>query len=468
MDAFSITRRGFLAASAATVLAPRLAAAVPAAASPILLQAQETRFRFPGRSADTTLWSYGGSWPAEVRLRRGETANLLLRNHLKDHTAIHWHGVRVPLAMDGVPYVTQDPVKTGQEFLYTFAPPDPGTFFFHPHCMTVEALGRGLAGALIVEDPREDGLFDLDKTLVAKDWRVSGDGSYLTFMTDRGAARAGTFGTLRTVNGGAAPLIAAAPGARVRLRLLNVDVSRIMTLGAEGAKVAVVATDGNACTPFAVDGWRLGPAMRADLALTMPAKAGARVVIHDVWGQDPFPLATLVAEGAPRRGDGAALVLPAAELPEPDLGAAEVFPLSLQAGVSDPALDAWLKDNRFGDEALCRSERLFWAINGKAWPAMDMDKRPSPLAELKAGRSYVAEIANHTQHPHPVHLHGHTFQVIQSSRGPVRRHWADTVLVAPDERVRIAFVAGEPGDWMLHCHIIEHQETGMMGYVRVV
>jgi len=465
-----VSRRGFIAGLAGAAMLPNLIRPRPALAAapgPIVLDARETTLTLPGCQRPTTLWTYGGSWPAEIRLKRGQTAHLLLRNHLKDHTAIHWHGMRVPLAMDGVPYVTQQPVKNGEEFLYSFAPPDPGTFFFHPHCNTVEALGRGLAGAVIVEDPREDGLFDLDRTLVVKDWRVAADGSYLTFMTDRGAARAGTFGTRRSVNGAQAPMIKAPPGARVRLRLLNVDTSRIMTLGAAGAPVSIIATDGNACPPFAIDGWRMGPAMRADLALVMPAKPGATVEIHDIWGQEPFPLATLVAAGKSTPPDRRPLALPPAELPRPDLKTAETFTLSLQAGVSDPALDAWLKDNRFGDDALCRAERLFWAINNKAWPAMDMDKRPPPLAELKPGRSYVAEIVNHTQHPHPVHLHGHTFQVLSSSRGPVRGHWADTVLVAPDERMRIAFVAGEPGDWMLHCHIIEHQETGMMGYVRV-
>ncbi|MBI2240034.1 MAG: multicopper oxidase family protein [Magnetospirillum gryphiswaldense] len=464
------SRRGFLAGLAGAAMVPTLLRPKPVlagATDAFVLDAGETSLTLPGCQNPTTLWTYGNSWPAEIRVKRGETVNFLLRNHLKDHTAIHWHGLRVPNSMDGVPYVTQAPVKTGEEFLYSFAAPDPGTFFFHPHCNTVEALGRGLAGAIIVEDPREEGLFDLDRTLVVKDWRVAADGAYLSFMTDRGAARAGTFGTRRSVNGATAPVIAAPPGARVRLRLLNVDVSRIMTLGATGAEVNVIATDGNACPPFAIADWRLGPAMRVDLALVMPSKPGARVEIQDVWGQEPFGLVRLVAQGAAKAADRRPLVLPTAELPVPDLKSAETFTLSLQAGVSDQALDAWLKENRFGDDALCRAGKLFWAINNKAWPAMDMDKRPPPLAELKPGRTYVAEIANHTQHPHPIHLHGHTFQVIASSRGPTRNHWADTVLVVPDERVKIAFVAGEPGDWMLHCHIIEHQETGMMGYVRV-
>lgn len=98
---------------------------------------------------------------------------------------------------------------------------------------------------------------------------------------------------------------------------------------------------------------------------------------------------------------------------------------------------------------------------------MSHDKKVPPLFELKSGRTYVAEIFNATPHWHPMHLHGHTFKVLRASKTKYRPFWADTVLVGPDERVEIAFVAGEPGDWMFHCHIIEHQETGMMAYLRV-
>lgn len=92
---------------------------------------------------------------------------------------------------------------------------------------------------------------------------------------------------------------------------------------------------------------------------------------------------------------------------------------------------------------------------------------PPPLAELKLGRPYVFELFNGTPHQHPMHLHGHTFRVLRSNRREVVPHLADTVLVAPKERVEICFIADNPGDWMVHCHIIEHQETGMMGYVRI-
>ena len=106
--------------------------------------------------------------------------------------------------MDGVPYMTQPPVEPGESFAYEFTPPDAGTFFFHPHCNTVEQLGRGLAGVLIVEDEAETDLFVADHVVAIKDWRLKPDGAFDVFSTDKGAARAGTFGNVETVNGQAA------------------------------------------------------------------------------------------------------------------------------------------------------------------------------------------------------------------------------------------------------------------------
>ena len=196
-----------------------------------------------------------------------------LVNNLQEHTSIHWHGVRVPNAMDGVPYVTQMPVLPREQFTYAFAPPDPGTFFFHPHCNTVAQLGRGLAGVLVVEGDEQEP-FDDDVVLVLKDWRVAKNGSFLPFLTVEGAARSGSFGTLRTVNGKVAPRIAVPAGANIRVRLVNADSTRVGDLGIGGAMASVIAIDGNAIAPFALETWRLGPAMRLDLALRTPDDGG--------------------------------------------------------------------------------------------------------------------------------------------------------------------------------------------------
>ena len=177
--------------------------------------------------------------------------------------------------MDGVPYMTQPPVEQGQTFAYEFTPPDAGTFFFHPHCNTVEQLGRGLAGVLIVEDEAEQGLFLADHVVAIKDWRLKPDGAFDVFSTDKGAARAGTFGNVETVNGQPHAQLEALENGWVRLRVLNLDVSRIVVLALDGAEGFVIATDGNPLPPVPLKTWKLGPAMRADIAFRMPRQRGA-------------------------------------------------------------------------------------------------------------------------------------------------------------------------------------------------
>ncbi|MBV1897016.1 MAG: multicopper oxidase domain-containing protein, partial [Rhodobacteraceae bacterium] len=105
-----------------------------------------------------------------------------------------------------------------------------------------------------------------------------------------------------------------------------------------------------------------------------------------------------------------------------------------------------------------------WFINGKAANGPIMD----PLLTLPLGTSHIFEMENRTAWPHPIHLHGHTFRVIARNGQPTRHlEWQDTVMMAPREKVDIAFVADNPGDWMFHCHIMEHQAAGMMGVIRV-
>ena len=321
----------------------------------------------------------------------------------------------------------------------------------------------------MVEDPREAGQFDIDRVIAIKDWCVEPSGAFSSFSTDAGAARAGTLGNLRTVNGGEPPTITVSPSARVRLRLVNLDITRTPQLGIKGAAAAIIATDGNACEPFPAQNWRLGPAMRCDIAFQAPADQGTTVQLEDIWGTTPQPLARVVTKGtaaADLRGTGA-IKLPTAELPAPDIAAAQTLSITLQTGLADAKLQDWLRETGLGDDSLCLSERVLWSINSRPWPGMTRDSRPPPLAELTRGKSYVLRMFNGSRYIHPMHLHGHTFRVLGATKRKLPPHWADTVLVMPEERVDIAFVAGEPGDWMFHCHLIEHQETGMMGYFRV-
>ena len=117
--------------------------------------------------------------------------------------------------------------------------------------------------------------------------------------------------------------------------------------------------------------------------------------------------------------------------------------------------------------SLCGTVGTFWAINRQVWPGGDHLNIPPPLATLERGKHYLFELKNLTPHQHPIHLHGHSFMVLRSNIRDLPVHHADTVLLRPKERIEIAFVADNPGDWMFHCHIIEHQDTGMMGLIRV-
>ncbi|WP_189987969.1 multicopper oxidase family protein [Thalassobaculum fulvum] len=445
----------------------------PGPASPttrkVTLTAAErpTRLLGPDHPA-SPLWTYGEQPLTVIRARRGDTLETRLENRLPEHTSVHWHGLRIPNAMDGVPYITQPPVGTGEHFDYRFVLPDTGTFFFHPHCDTVQQVGRGLAGVLVVEGDAPVP-YAADVLCLLKDWRLDeSTGRFLDFLTDSGAAKAGTFGTVRSTNFEATPTVRVPAGRDVRVRILNLDVTRVSQVGVMGAEAAVIAVDGNAVSPFPLTAWRMGPAMRLDVAVRAPAP-GSTATVVDYFAKDPVPLMTLVGDGempaSPGDFDPAPLYAPT--LPEPDLRDAEALPFTF----SSTAVNQTVKTPDGGvidlSRELCLNTATYWAINRQTWPERGHELPPPPLAELTQGRSYVFELRNVTPHMHPIHLHGHTFKVLESNKVDRPVHWADTVLLTPKERVRIAFVADNPGRWMFHCHIIEHQDTGMMGYVTV-
>ncbi|MET0314141.1 MAG: multicopper oxidase family protein, partial [Hansschlegelia sp.] len=439
----------------------------------ISLVAQERPFRLLGPEApESAVWTYGSEPFHLVRLAQGETLSVDFENRLPEHTSIHWHGLRIPNDQDGVPYVTQPPVKPGERHSYRFTPPDTGTFWFHPHCDTVAQLGRGLAGVMVVEGD-ESRPYDADVVVVLKDWRLDEKtGGYLPFSTPRGELRAGTFGTVRTANAAIAPRIALPAGADCRLRLLNLDSTRIGSLGFEDMEAAIVAIDGNPIAPFPLHEWRLGPAMRLDVVVRAPA-LGAEGRLMDFFAAEPVTLATFVGEGeALKTGAFDPAPLTASDIPEPKTKGAERLRLAFATASGgkaalaidddrDPLANALL-------DSLCAASKTNWSMNGQSWPGGDHSKVPAPLFTLKEGRSYVVDLSNETPHVHPIHLHGFTFKVLNSTRADLPVHYADTVLLTPNDRVTIGFVADRVGAWMVHCHLIEHQETGMMGYVRVV
>ncbi|WP_119274986.1 multicopper oxidase family protein [Taklimakanibacter deserti] len=478
-----LTRRAAIAGLGVGLVAPALLSlprrpaarpllTPPVAGAPALhdvtLEAKARSVKLLGKDGpESTLWTYGDELFPVLRLKRGDRLRATLKNSLGEHTSIHWHGVRVPNDMDGVQYVTQKPVEPGESFTYDFSLPDTGTFFFHPHCNETGQVGHGLLGVVIVAGDESEA-FDDEAVIIAKDWRLAEDGSFLPFSTDSGAARAGTFGTLRTVNGVKRFARKVPAAADIRLRLLNLDATRMMDVGVEGAEARIIAIDGNPVEAMPLDSWRMGAASRLDLVLRTP-KAGGKVRLRDYFPTEIFDLAELEAEGPDRRAepfDPAPLY--ASRVPEPDLAGAETQPFVFGAASDAIAsfIDTLDPDDPLSKvilDDLCTASRTFWAINKRSWPNDGHRNLPPPLARLKSGKSYRFTLQNATPHPHPIHLHGHTFKVLGSSKRKLPVHYADTVLVLPKERIEIAFVAAA-GKWMFHCHILEHLETGMMGY----
>lgn len=431
-----------------------LASAAPA---PVEMKPQTLDFDLTGKGATKGMMTYGADVPPVLKARQGEPFAARLVNGLSEPTTIHWHGMRLTNGMDGVPVLTQPYVYSNDHFDYAFTPPDAGTFWYHPHCNTLEQMGRGLAGMLVVEG-KDDPAFDADIPLMLRDWRLGGDGQFIAAFKPRDAAKTGTYGTFRTANWKPEPVLDAPAGGLVRLRILAADVTRIYNFQLTGAEATVIAIDGNPVPQrFKLDTLMIGPGQRLDLAIRMPDGDGATAVLMDIRGSQPKVVATLRATGASLKRELAGLgPLTRNPVPEFDAGAASNLDMVLSATA----------ENKPSTSICGTIGYTFWSINHVAWSG-DTDPT-APLFEMKQGKSYRIRLANPTPHAHPIHLHGMNFVVLSSSARPVQPYVTDTWLMLPDEKVELGLVADNPGDWVFHCHIIEHQKSGMTTYLRVV
>ncbi len=466
----SVSRRHVLLGTAATASTALLRGAAAQPKSLKLVAAPARAAIAGGPHPETAVWAYDGKVPGpEIRLKQGERARIVVENRLPQATTVHWHGVRVPNAMDGVPHLTQKPIGRGESFLYEFEALDAGTFWYHPHENSSEQVGRGLAGAFIVEE-REPVAVDRDVTWMLGDWRLERDAQLAAdFGSFFDMSHAGRIGNTVTINGKVPESFAVQSGERMRLRLVNVANARIFGLELQGLKPMVVALDGHAVEPHEPPGGRvvLGPAMRADLILDCIGAPNDRsAVIDDFYRNQAYRLVDLVyAETKLREAPLAApLRLPANALAEPDLAKAVTHRFEFAGGMMGQMREAILDGKRVSARDLMARHRLAWTINGVALRG----HTHAPALTLQRGKSYLFEMHNDTAWHHPMHLHGHAFRVVARNGEPTRyKEWQDTVLMAPRERVAIAFVADNPGDWMFHCHVLEHQAAGMMAMIRV-
>ncbi|WP_338549080.1 multicopper oxidase family protein [Roseovarius phycicola] len=453
-------RRTFLKGSA-SVLAASIGHSVHATASPRDIRASSGTAQIaPSDYPQTELWAYNGQVPgATLRFRQGDWLEARLINDLQEDTTIHWHGLRLPNDMDGVPGMTQEAVAPGASFDYRFQMRDAGTYWYHPHQNSVEQISRGLAGVIIVDEDEQSDV-DGEETLVLQDWRMTEEAQiHPSFGNRHDMSHAGRLGNYVTVNGQPEVKGSYPEGARVRLRLVNTATAKILRIALQGWRAWVVALDGMPLgAPYEAETVEIGPAQRVDLIADVTAVEGDEALIASVERGGTFVLATYaVTKGSTTRP--APAPLPPNDMPLVELAPARTVPLVMEGGAMRglPSGAVW-KGEKMDARALAEAGQ-FWAFNAVA------GMTDAPLVEAALGETIRIPMQNKTAFPHAMHLHGmHFREVMQDgSLGP----WRDTLVIHGDQTREIVFVAENPGDWMFHCHMASHQMSGMMNWIRV-
>ena len=437
------------------------------ASEPVIeLTARASKQKLYGeKGPDSELWSFNGTTPGpEIRVRRGDRVRVRLINELPQPTSIHWHGIRITNAMDGVAGLTQDPVPPGATFEYDFVVPDTGTYWYHAHNRSWDQVARGLYGALIVEEDEESVAPTSDVTLVLDDWLLDSQGKL--DLNDLGSlgdwSHGGRLGNWLTVNGKSLPKIELETGRYYRLRLINACNARTLKLDAVALGAQILGYDGqtlNSPEKQSRSPLVIAPAQRVDLLLHAN-KAMERNLV-EVSGKGSHVFATLKCTGNLSNGNKPRL-LNTNRLPVPDLATARSVRLIMSGGAMGRRTDIYYKGKKLTGNDFRETGQL-WAFNGIANLASD------PLFSAARGETILLEIVNNTVFPHAMHVHGHHFQIVSTSSSSAKEDlpWRDTFLIDPEQTKQIAFVADNPGKWLLHCHMLEHAAAGMNTWFNV-
>ena len=461
--ASSLTRRAFCAGTVGTagLAALPLSAQEAATLTARVSTAQLAPVSYPA----TAVWAYDGQLPGPVlRVPQGGRVTRQLVNALPVPTTIHWHGIRIDNAMDGVAGLTQDPVPPGETFDYDFAVPDAGTYWYHAHTNSMEQVARGLAGALIVEEA-EPPEVDRDEVILFDDWLLNPEDAQFMepFNHPMSLSHAGRMGNLLGANGTYDPVVTTRPKERLRLRLINGANARVFILRLHELTGWTVALDGMPLpAPEAVEGeLTLAPAQRVDLIVDVVAEAGEEAGLLHLGDDDSWQVMVRmpVESGAASVVRGVPVPLPPnPRMERPSLETARRLELVMEGGAMAGMASARFEGKDMGFRQLA-GRGQFWALSGQSGIS------DTPFARLERGESVRLKLTNATVFPHAMHLHGMHFREVHpdGSFGPMR----DTILSYPDEPLEIAFVADNPGKWLFHCHMLGHAASGMTAWINV-
>lgn len=463
-----ITKRQFLAATTSAVCgltSPFQLNIAHASDGFIDMVAQEKKIKLHPTVPASNLWTYNGLNPGqEIRVKQGERVKVRFTNRLPEPTSIHWHGIRITNNMDGVSGLTQEAVEPNETFEYDFVAPDAGTYWYHAHNKSWNQVARGLYGSLIVEEPYPAFNPENDMTLMIDDWRLKQDG---TLDTDSIGSlmdwtHGGRLGNYITVNGEYIPTIKLTEGQTSRLRLINAANARVLSIDPNKFDASVIAYDGqplSAPEKLTYQPLLLGPSQRVDLQIT-PSQS-REYSLEDLSGDKPFEMAKFEIEKSVEVVS-APITLKSNNLPEPDLKNAKIITLRMTGGAMG-SIGEVTYNGKPMDIADFRSTKQAWAFNGVA------NLAKNPFFDVQRGQTVLIETTNATVFLHAMHIHGHHFRVIDRSDSTVDEGnpWRDTFMIGPEQTTKIAFVADNPGKWLLHCHMLEHAAAGMNTWFNV-
>ena len=413
-------------------------------------------------------WAFTDRLPGnEIRIRKGQRLRAAVSNGLPADTSIHWHGLAIVNDMDGVPPLTQSPIPAGGQFTYDFVVPDAGTYWYHSHVGT--QADRGLYGALIVEDPDEKTDYDDELVLVLDDWidgtrtnpdqvlanlrktgmkpmvpggpgvspttPLGGDGGDVTYPHFLINGRIPAYPDMRDYHA----------GQRIRLRVINAGSDTAFRVAVPDALLNVTHTDGYPVMPAQTKSVILGMGERVDATFTVGKSVPVVAVPEGKQGHAQLNIRVGTAPTTVKVDDFVGAVRNDAPLDTATLSPTPE--VTLPARMPDQLIEVRLSGPGSG---------YTWPFNGRLY-----DPTKDGIG-VKRDQRVRMRVINESMMFHPIHLHGHTFEVV-GDNGPLARK--DTVLVPPKQTVQVDFDTDNPGKWITHCHNTYHLEGGMGGWI---
>lgn len=411
-------------------------------------------------------WGYTGI--------KGQYFNVILKNQINQPVVIHWHGLILPNNQDGVPNVTQKPIPPGSEYHYYFKLMQSGTYWMHSHYQF--QLQKQLFAPLIIKDPQEKPDASKDVVMMLSDFSFTDPNKLWMNLRSKMMSNAASTNNmpgmsmsnsinpamnmsqqadlndvaydafltnLRTLKN--PQIISVQPNTTIRLRIINAASASNFFIYLGKLQGTAIAVDGEPIVPLKGSHFALAMGQRMDILIKLPA------------GENAYPILAQ-GEGSTRQ-TGLILATPKTNIPSISESAmnrsgamddAQELKLTALHPLMNKPIDTVLSVNLTGDMT-----KYIWKINNQVWPNV------TPLA-VQAGKRVEIIFNNQTAMSHPMHLHGHVFEVIGINDKAIQGAVRDTVLVPANGSVKIIFDTNNPGTWLIHCHVLYHAEGGMM------